>query len=464
MKKEFRIEKDTMGEMRIPANSLYGASTQRAVENFPVSGFRMSREFIHALALLKESCAETNLKLKKLDAKLAKLIVQASREIQTGKYDSEFVVDVFQTGSGTSTNMNFNEVAANLCNLSAGSKLASKSPVHPNDHVNLGQSSNDMIPSAIHVAAALLVEESLLPALSGLQTSLKKKSLSFAKVVKTGRTHLQDATPITLGQEFSGYQAQVKKGIERVRVTLPRIYELAVGGTAVGTGINTPKNFGKLVCESLAKKTGKPFKEAENHFEAQAAKDACVELSSALKTVAVSLTKIANDIRWLSCGPRCGFAELTLPETQPGSSIMPGKVNPVVAESLLQVCAQVIGSDVTITLAGQSGNFELNVMMPLIAHHLLQSIRLLGNATRIFDQKCVQGIEANTDRIRETINLSLMLVTPLAQKIGYDKAAAIAKKAFTEGLTVLEVAERELKMNRRELEKILDPTQMTRQD
>lgn len=460
MARDFRTEKDTMGEMQIPASSLYGASTQRAVENFPVSGLRISREMIRAFALIKESCAEVNLKLKRLDAKSAKLIASACKEIGSGKYDSDFVVDIYQTGSGTSSNMNFNEVAANIANLAAGSELASKKPVHPNDHVNLGQSSNDVFPSAIHVAALLLVEEDLLPALSGLQAALKKKSAAFAKIVKTGRTHLQDATPVTLGQEFSGYQTQIKKDIERIRGVLPRLSELALGGTAVGTGINTPKDFGKKVCEVLSKKTGKTFKEAENHFEAQASKDACVELSGALKCTAVSLTKIANDIRWLASGPRCGIGELILPETQPGSSIMPGKVNPVIAESLLQVCAQVMGNDLAITLGGQAGNFELNVMMPLIAHNLLQSIRFLANAVSIFDSKCVRGIEANQLRIRETIDLSLMLATPLAQVIGYEKAAAIAKKAYQSGQTIKEVAEKELKMSRKELDKLLDPSKM----
>lgn len=458
MAKGYRIEKDTMGEMKIPSNAFYGASTQRAVENFPVSGLRFPKEFIRALALLKEACAAVNLKLKKLDPKTADCIILASREIASGKFDTHFVVDVFQTGSGTSTNMNFNEVAANLCQILGMNSRREK--IHPNDHINLGQSSNDVIPSAIHIAVVMLVEDKLLPALTGLQSSLKRKSLAFSKIVKTGRTHLQDATPITLGQEFSGYQMQVQKSIERVRGTLPRLYELAIGGTAVGTGINTHKHFGKFVCEKLRKKTGKPFKEAENHFEAQAAKDACVELSSTLKTVAVSLTKIANDIRWLASGPRCGIGELTLPATQPGSSIMPGKVNPVIAESLLQVCAQVMGNDLAVTLGGQSGAFELNVMMPLIAHNLIQSLEILSNAVRLFDQKCVQGIQANQERIRETIDLSLMLATPLAKEIGYEKAAAIAKKAFEQNLTIKELAEKELKIDRTTLKKLLDPTKM----
>ena len=455
-----RVEKDSMGEMKIPSQSLYGATTQRAVENFPVSGIRFSRDYIRTLGLIKASCAEVNKKLGKLDGKLADAIIGASGEIEKGKYDEHFVLDIFQTGSGTSTNMNFNEVAANVANLGVGSQVGSKKPIHPNDHVNMGQSSNDIIPTAIHVAAALSTRERLLPALNQLEKTLADKAKKFMKYCKTGRTHLQDATPILLGQEFSGYQDQVSKSVQRIERALTSVYELAVGGTAVGTGINTDAQFGKLVSESLAKKTGIPFREATNHFEAQASKDACVELSGALKTTAVSLFKIANDIRWLSSGPRCGITEINLPAVQPGSSIMPGKVNPVIPESLLQVCVQVMGNDTAVTFAGANGNFELNVMMPVIAHNLLQSISLLAAATKMFDEKCVRGIEANEKRIEETVERSLMLATPLAPVIGYDKAAEISKKAFHEGKSVREVALATLDLSKEKLDEILDPKKM----
>ncbi len=460
MANEFRSEKDSMGEMQLPAKALYGATTQRAVENFPISGICFSRDFIRMLATIKAACAEVNQSLGKLDAKIATAIVKAAQEIETGKHDGEFVLDIFQTGSGTSTNMNFNEVAANVANLALGSAVGTKKPVHPNDHVNMGQSSNDIIPTAIHVAAAMTVHEKLIPALKALQGSLQKKAAAFQGIVKTGRTHLQDATPILLGQEFSGYENQVKKGIERVESALGGVCELAVGGTAVGTGINTDAQFGKLVSERLAKKLKLPFREAENHFEAQATKDACVELSGALRTVAVSLTKIANDFRWLGSGPRCGFAEINLPAVQPGSSIMPGKVNPVIPEALLQVCAQVMGNDLAISLGGQSGSFELNVMMPLIGHNLLQSIDILSAAVRVFDEKCVKGVEANKERIAETVERSLMLATPLAPVVGYDKAAEISKKAFKENKTVREVALETLDLSAEQLKDLLDVSSM----
>ncbi len=460
MAQEFRNEKDSMGEMKLPSSALYGATTQRAVENFPVSGIRFSRDFIRMLSVIKASCAEVNKKLGKLDGKIADSIIKASGEIAEGKYDEHFVLDIFQTGSGTSTNMNFNEVAANVANLALGSAVGTKKPIHPNDHVNMGQSSNDIIPTAIHVAAAVMTKEKLLPALKTLQTTLGKKAKDFNKIVKTGRTHLQDATPILLGQEFSGYEYQVKLGITRIENALKSVYELAVGGTAVGTGINTDAQFGKLVSEVLAKKLGVPFKESDNHFEAQASKDACVDLSGALKTVAVSLTKIANDVRWLSSGPRCGISEIIIPPVQPGSSIMPGKVNPVIPESMLQVCAQVIGNDVAITMGGQSGSFELNVMMPLIGHNLLQSIHIMANAVKMFEEKCVRGIEANLKKIEETVERSLMLATPLAPVIGYDKAAEISKKAFAENKTVRELALATLDLSKEQLAEILDPSKM----
>lgn len=461
MAQDFRVEKDSMGEMKIPSKFLYGASTQRAVENFPVSGLRFSREFIRVLAVIKASCAEVNKSLGKLDPKIADAIVKASAEIAEGKYDEHFVVDIFQTGSGTSTNMNYNEVAANVANLALGGAVGSKKPVHPNDHVNMGQSSNDIIPTAMHVAAAVATQEKLLPALKGLHTTLSKKAKDFASIVKTGRTHLQDATPITLGQEFSGYENQLKKSLERVEKALPAVCELAIGGTAVGTGINTDAQFGKLVSDLLAKKLGLPFCEAENHFEAQASKDGCVELSSALKTVAVALTKVANDIRWLSSGPRCGISEINLPATQPGSSIMPGKVNPVIPEALLQVCAHVMGNDLAVTLGGQAGNFELNVMMPMMAHNLLESIQVLAGGVKVFDEKCARGIEANTRKIAETVERSLMLATPLAPVVGYDKAAEISKKAFQENKTVREIAQATLDLSKEQLNEILDVSKMT---
>ena len=457
---DFRIEKDSMGEMKIPGKFLYGASTQRAVENFPVSQIRFSRDFIRVLSVIKACCAETNKKLGKLDAKLSEAILKACDTIAEGKYDDSFVLDIFQTGSGTSTNMNFNEVAANVANIALGSEVGSKKPVHPNDHVNMGQSSNDMIPTAIHVAAAVGIAERLVPALVKLEATLDKKAQTFKDIVKIGRTHLQDATPITLGQEFSGYANQVKKSIGRLERSMPSICELAVGGTAVGTGINTDAQFGKYVSERLAKKLNLPFVEAENHFEAQASKDACVEVSGTLKTIAVSLTKIANDVRWLASGPRCGITEIILPAVQPGSSIMPGKVNPVIPESLLQVCAQVIGNDLAITWGGGNGNFELNVMMPLIAHNLLQSINILANAVTMFEEKCVRGLEANRERIDETIERSLMLATALVPVVGYDKAAEISKKAFAENKTVRQMALEKLDIDKDKLNKILDPSGM----
>ncbi len=463
MARDYRVEKDSMGEMKIPAHLLYGASTQRAVNNFPVSGWRFPREFIRVLGLLKAASAQVNQKLGKLDSKLAAAIIKASDAIAEGKYDEHFVLDIFQTGSGTSTNMNFNEVAANVANLALGSEVGSKKPVHPNDHVNLGQSSNDVIPTAIHLAVGVSVKEGLIPALQDLHATLNRKAKEFRDFVKVGRTHLMDATPIRLGQEFSGYATQIKKGAERLDRALGGIYELALGGTAVGTGINTDKEFGPRVARLMAQRLGLPFREAENHFEAQGAKDACVEMSGALKTVAVSLHKIANDIRWLASGPRCGLGEIQLPETQPGSSIMPGKVNPVMAESLIQVCAQVVGNDAAITWGGAGGNFELNVMMPLIAHNLLASIHLLTNSVRGFDEKCVSGIEANEKRLREIVDRSLMMVTALAPVIGYDKAAELAKKAHAQNKTIRELAPAAAPtLSAAKLDAILDPAKMTK--
>ncbi len=455
-----RIEKDSMGEMRVPAKALYGATTQRAVENFPISGIRFSRDYIKMLAHIKSSCAEVNKELGKLDAKVADPIIKACAEIAEGGYDHEFVLDIFQTGSGTSTNMNFNEVAANIANIALGQGIGTKKPIHPNDHINMGQSSNDIIPTAIHVAAAVMVHERLIPALTSLGKALDAKANEFGKIVKTGRTHLQDATPVLLGQQFGGYAAQVIKSKERVQKSLDGVLELAVGGTAVGTGINTDAQFGKMVSAKLAKKLGLKFREADNHFEAQASKDACVELSGSLRSTACALTKVANDLRWLGSGPRCGIAEINLPPVQPGSSIMPGKVNPVIPEALLQVCAQVIGNDATVAWGGANGNFELNVMMPVIAHNLLQSIELLANAVKVFEEKCVKGIEANLPRIAETVERSLMLATPLAPVVGYDKAAEIAKTAYKEGKTVREVAKQITDLTDDQLKELLDVSGM----
>jgi len=443
--------------MRNPKkNKLWGSSTQKAIDNFPISQLRFQSEFVEALALLKKACAQTNQDLGLVDSKKAKAIVQASDQIAKGLHRDQFPLDVFQTGSGTSTNMNFNEVIAELASGKARTKI------HPNDDVNRGQSSNDIFPSAIHVAAVLMIQKKLFPQMRDLENALGEKAKEFKRNVKVGRTHLQDATPILLGQEFSGYQEQIKKSSKRVEKSVDSLLELAVGGTAVGTGINTHPEFGKRVSALLAKELGVPFREASNHFEAQASKDGCLEMSGSLKTLAVSLTKIANDMRWLGSGPRAGLGEIILPEVQPGSSIMPGKVNPVIAESLLQICAKVIGNDSTLTWAAASGNFELNTMMPLIAYVLLESIEILTNGIRVFENRCVRGIKANSRRMEELLEKNLMLATPLALKVGYDKAAEIAKKAYVENKTILEVALEMLSIPKEELVKILDPEKMLR--
>ncbi len=459
-KTKYRIEKDSMGPMKIPEHFLYGAGTQRALENFPVSGWKMPLSLIHSLALLKAVASEVNKNLKLLDSKRASAIHHAAIQVSQGQHDEHFVIDVFQTGSGTSTNMNVNEVIANLANIKLGGKVGSKKPVHPNDHVNLGQSSNDVIPSAIHMATYLSLKNTLVPALKNLEKSLNKKSKAFLSIIKIGRTHLQDATPITLGQEFSGYAAQIHNAMIRLENTYTLLSELAIGGTAVGTGINTHPQFSKNMCAEISKMTKINFQEAKNHFEAQASKDTCLEVSGALKTLGSTLTKIANDIRLLSSGPRCGFGEIEIPATQPGSSIMPGKVNPVIAESLLQVCAQVIGNDAAITIGCQAGNFELNVMMPLIACNLLNSIKLLTNGTTIFQEKCIDGIRANKKRCEETIEQSLALCTPLVPLIGYDKAAELAKKAYKTGKTIREICKQEKILSDKELSVALDPRKM----
>jgi fumarate hydratase class II len=417
--------------------------------------------FIRALGLIKKYAARVNADLGLLDPQLAEAIMAAGDEVGAGKMDAQFVVDIFQTGSGTSTNMNANEVIATRANELLVGKRDTRKPVHPNDHVNMGQSSNDVIPSAIHIAALISVTEDLIPAFEILYKSLSKKSGAFDTIVKIGRTHLQDAVPIRLGQEFSGYARQVKLAIRRVQAVKGSLSELALGGTALGTGLNTHREFAPRVIDLISHKTGCRFKEAENRFEAQAAQDAAVETSGALKTVAVSLLKIANDIRWLSSGPRCGIGEINIPALQPGSSIMPGKVNPVIPESVIQVAAQVIGNDTAITMGGQGGNFDLNVMLPVIAHNLLQSIRLLGSVAKIFAEKCINGITANEARCRAFVENSLAMCTALAPVIGYEKAAAIAKEAHTTGKTVREVAMEEKVLPEAQLKELLDPLKMT---
>jgi fumarate hydratase class II len=456
-----RTEHDSMGAIAIPQDALWGAQTQRAVENFPISGIRFGRRFIQALGLVKKACAQANVEIGVLDADLGKAIVQACAQVIGGQLDDHFPLDVFQTGSGTSTHMNANEVIANRAIQLLGGQVGSRHPVHPNDHVNLGQSSNDVIPTAIHVAAVLALRDDLIPALNSLHEALAEKARTFDPIVKTGRTHLQDATPIRLGQEFSGYAAQVQKGVERAQKAIAALNELPLGGTAVGTGINCPLDMPARAIAHLNTALGTDFVEAANHFEANACRDAAVEASGALKTLAVSLTKIANDVRWLSSGPRNGLGELRLPAVQPGSSIMPGKVNPVMAEATIMACAQVIGYDAAITQGGLGSHFELNLMMPLIAHNLLCSIELLANAARAFTDRCVTGIEADQVRCQETVERSLALATALAPVVGYDRAAEIAKEAHRSGRTVRQVALAWRVLPPEELEAILDPRRMT---
>ncbi|MDQ3589501.1 MAG: class II fumarate hydratase [Actinomycetota bacterium] len=455
-----RIERDSMGEVEVPRDALFGAQTRRALENFPISDLRKPRRFIEALGAIKLEAAVVNHELGLLDEELKDAIVQASEEVVEGALDNAFVLDVFQTGSGTSTNMNANEVISNRAIQLMGGEVGSKSPVHPNDHVNKGQSSNDVIPTAIHLAALVSIKEDLIPALEKLQRALEEKAREFDDVVKTGRTHLQDATPIRLGQEFQGYAGQIERGILRVRKAMDDLSEVALGGTAVGTGVNTHPEFASRVCERLSRRFGVEVRETENHFQAQSAMDGTVFASGALKTVAVSLMKIANDIRWLGSGPRAGIGEIALPEVQPGSSIMPGKVNPVIAESAAMVAAQVMGNDATITIAGQSGNFELNVMLPLIAYNLLQSIELLANACTNLTDQSVLGIKA-TERGPELVETGLMLATALAPEIGYDRAAEISKEAYKTGRTIREVAREKTDLSEEELDKLLDARKMT---
>jgi fumarate hydratase class II len=455
-----RLEKDSMGEMQVPAGSYYGAQTQRAVLNFPISDLRFPRPFIRAMGLIKKAAAQTNLESGSLEEGLATAIVQAADEVIEGKLDEQFVVDIFQTGSGTSTNMNTNEVIANRAIEIRGGEIGSRE-VHPNDHVNMGQSSNDVIPTAIHVSALEEMDQTLIPALKQLHASLDAKAKEFDEIVKIGRTHLQDAVPIRLGQEFSAYAAMMEHAIRRMESARFALSELAIGGTAVGTGLNCPPEFAPSVVGKLSQWTGVSFQEAKNKFEALASKDAAVEASGMLKTVAVSLMKIANDLRWLGSGPRCGIGELFLPATQPGSSIMPAKVNPVIPEAVTMIAAQVIGNDVTISLGGLSGNFELNVMKPVIAYNLLQSIHLISKGCDVLREKCVDGLKANRERCEEMVERSLAMVTSLAPKIGYDQAAAIAKQAYETGRTVREVAREQKVLPEKELEQVLDPRSMT---
>jgi fumarate hydratase, class II len=457
-----RIEKDSMGEMEVADDALFGASTQRAVLNFQISTLRFSRRFIAALGAIKAAAARANTDLGLLPKELGEVIVRAAEEIVAGKLDAHFVVDIFQTGSGTSTNMNANEVIANRAREFMGIARGDKGKLHPNDHVNMCQSSNDIIPTTIHVAAERAVVEDLIPALTLLEKSLRSKEQEFKAVIKAGRTHLQDATPVTLGQEFGGYAAQIYYAISRLEAVLPRLRELALGGTAVGTGLNAHPQFAAKAIAALNAQLSSKFVEASNHFEAQGARDAALELSGQLRTIATSLLKISNDIRWLSSGPRCAIGEIELPATQPGSSIMPAKVNPVICESMMMVSAHVIGNDACVAACAQQGNFELNVMLPVLGYNLLQAIDLLAAGSRNFVARCVSGITANEKRCQEFAEKSLATCTSLAPKIGYDAAAQVAKRAFAEDKTVREVA-REMKlMKEEELDKVLDLMAMTK--
>jgi fumarate hydratase class II len=458
---EDRVEHDSMGEIRVPAGARWGATTQRAVENFPISGQRIDPELIHALGRIKAAAASANAALGVLDAETAAAIRAQALEVAGGGWDEQFPIDVFQTGSGTSTNMNANEVIANLASQRSGR------PVHPNDHVNASQSSNDVIPSAIHLAATDGVVNTLIPALKRLATALEGKAEEFAGIVKSGRTHLMDATPVTLGQEFGGYAAQVRYGIERLEATLPRVAELALGGTAVGTAINAPPGFAAAVIDELRTATGLPLTEARNHFEAQGARDGLVELSGQLRTIAIGLYKIATDIRWMGSGPRAGLAEIHLPDLQPGSSIMPGKVNPVIPEALSMVCAQVIGNDAAIAFGGAAGNFELNIMLPMLARNLLESIRLLATASVLFADRCVSGIAADEAHSRDYAEGSPSVATALNPVLGYEEAASIAKQALAERKSIRQVVidrghVESGKVSLEELDRLLDVMRMTR--
>ena len=451
----FRIERDSMGELQVPADALWGAQTQRAAQNFPISGYRLPRGFIRAVALIKQAAAAANAGLGLLDAATAAAIAAAAGRVAGGEYDAQFPLDVFQTGSGTSTNMNANEVIAHLASRAG-------STVHANDHVNMGQSSNDVIPTAIHVGAALMLRDELLPALTALAGVMRAKESEVEGIVKTGRTHLMDAMPVTLAQELSGWRAQIENGAARLRACEPRLLCLAQGGTAVGTGVNADPRFGRRFCEELNRLTGLAFEPNRNYFEALSCQDAAVELSGQLKVIAVSFTKIANDLRWMNSGPLAGLGEIVLPALQPGSSIMPGKVNPVIPEATVMVAAQVIGNDATITIAGQAGNFQLNVMLPVIAYNLLESIRLLANTARLLGERAIAGFSVNRARLAEALERNPILVTALNPLIGYEKGAAIAKQAYAEGKPIREVAAAMTGLPRDQLDQLLDPAALTR--
>ena len=452
---KYRKEKDSLGTINVPERAYFGANTQRAVENFPISGLTFPLSFIYSLALIKKYASMVNHELGLIDKEISKSIIASAQEVIDGKFDDQFVVDVFQTGSGTSTNMNMNEVIASRANEKISGKKGGKSPVHPNDHVNLGQSSNDVIPSAIHISALILIKDRLIPSLMDLNKSLSRKAAEFEDVKKIGRTHLQDAVPVFLGQEFAGYARQVELGVKRIKAVEESLAELALGGTAVGNGLNTHPDFAKRVIGFISEYSKLDFKEAENHFQAQGAQDAAVETSGALKTIAVSLVKICNDIRLLASGPRCGLGEISIPAIQPGSSIMPGKINPVIPEAVIQVAAQVMGNDTTIMLGGQSGNLELNVMLPVIAYNLLQSIDLLSSGAKLLTEKCISGITANRQTCTENIEKSLAMATYLVPHVGYDKAALIADKAHEKGKSIKEVVLEEKIFPENELTKTL---------
>ncbi|MDQ2697080.1 MAG: class II fumarate hydratase [Pseudomonadota bacterium] len=456
MNTKFRTERDSMGELQVPADALYAAQTQRAVGNFPISGLRMPRAFIRALGLVKATAAKVNTDLGLLDADISTAIRTAALTVSKGEHDAHFPIDVFQTGSGTSSNMNANEVIATLAGRSLGKK------VHPNDHVNMGQSSNDVIPTAIHVSAALAVTGHLLPALEQLAAITEAKARETANVVKTGRTHLMDAMPVTVGQELGCWAFQVRNGISRLQSALPRICALAQGGTAVGTGINAHPEFGERFARALAEETGVSFTANKNYFESLSTQDAAVELSGQLNVIAVSLTKIANDLRWMNSGPLTGLAEIALPALQPGSSIMPGKVNPVIPEAVAMVCAQVMGNHLTVTIGGQSGNFQLNVMLPVIAYNLLQSIEILANAAKALGEQAIKGFTVNETRLKEQLGLNPILVTALNAVIGYEKGAKIAKDAYAQGRPIIDVALEQTDLSREELQRLLDPAELTK--
>jgi fumarate hydratase class II len=460
MSDEYRTERDSLGEMQVPADAYWGAQTQRAVENFPISGIEFSRRFVRALGIVKKAAAQANVDLGHVDEREGTAIVEAADEVIAGEHDEQFPVDVFQTGSGTSSNMNANEVVANRAAELLGEEVGSRA-VHPNDHVNFGQSSNDVIPTAMHVAALEAVEKDLLPALETLRDELAAKEAEFDDIVKTGRTHLQDATPVRLGQEFGGYRAQVEKGIERVEHTTDHLAELALGGTAVGTGLNTDPEFPGLAAEYIAEETGLPFREADNHFEAQAAHDAMSEGHGALRTVAGSMNKIANDLRLLASGPRNGLGELDQPENQPGSSIMPGKINPVVAEAVNQVHKQVVGNDAAVSAGAAEGQIDLNLYKPVLAHNFLESANMLANAAETFGERFVAKLEADRETCEQQVERSMALATALNPAIGYDKASKVAKQALAEGKTVKEVAVEEGHLTEAEAEEVLDPMAMT---